>query len=83
MKRKEIIVTASDGYKLTATIKEPESQAIKGVVQIQCCAGLKQSFYSNFATYLSENGYVTITFDYRGIGKSKPKTLKGFDASLT
>jgi predicted alpha/beta hydrolase len=38
--------------------------------------------YSNFAIYLTENGYATVTFDYRGIGSSKPKTLKEFDANI-
>ena len=82
MNNQEILIQAKDGFNLSATLREPSNESIKGVVQIQCGAGIKQSFYTNFATYLSENGYATVTFDYRGIGKSKPKTLKGFDASL-
>jgi predicted alpha/beta hydrolase len=82
MKTQNLVILAKDGYQLSAILKEPETQPIKGVIQIQCGAGLKQSFYANFASFLTQNGYATLTFDYRGIGKSKPKSLKGFEASL-
>src|SRR5690606_16801203 len=32
---------------------------------------------------LSENGFMTFTFDYQGIGESRPKRLKGFKCSVT
>jgi predicted alpha/beta hydrolase len=31
---------------------------------------------------LTECGYFTLTYDYRGIGNSKPESLKGFQANL-
>ncbi|MEM9866105.1 MAG: alpha/beta fold hydrolase [Bacteroidota bacterium] len=79
MKGQQIIIPAKDGYKLTAILREPKAKA-KGVVQIHCGGGLPQSLYSNFASFLSENGFVSITFDYRGIGLSKPNNLKSFKA---
>lgn len=79
IKAKQITITAKDGYKLTAILREPIIKK-KGIVQIHCGGGLHQYLYKNFAQYLSKNGYVTITFDYRGIGLSRPKKLKGFKA---
>lgn len=81
MKIKELKISAADGYQLTATLREPIIKR-KGVVQIHCGGGLAQHLYANFATYLTQQGYVTITFDYRGIGKSRPAALKGFKAYI-
>ena len=77
---KRIIITAKDGFKLGAHIREPETD-FRGLVQINSGTGIPQEFYKNFAKYLTNLGYVTITYDYRGIGKSKPKNLKGFNAT--
>ena len=76
-----ILIEARDGFKLASTIRRPNSK-IKGVIQINCGTGIPQSLYANLADYLRETGYVTVTFDYRGIGSSKPKSLKGFEANL-
>ena len=76
-----ITIPAKDGYQLSAILREPKTTR-KAVVQIHCGTGIPQRLYSNFAIYLTENGYTTLTFDYRGIGKSKPKTLSGFGATL-
>lgn len=80
MIEKKIIIIAKDGYKLGAYIREPETKH-KGIIQINSGTGIPQEFYKHFAKYLTKLGYVTITFDYRGIGKSKPKSLKGFNAT--
>lgn len=80
MKVKEIKIAANDGFLLSAMLREPARNPI-GFVQINSGTGIPQSFYRHFAAYLSEKGYVTVTFDYRGIGKSKPIKLKGFKAT--
>ena len=77
----KIFIEARDGFKLSGTIRRPNSK-IKGVIQINCGTGIPQNLYFNLANYLTESGYVTVTFDYRGIGSSKPKSLKGFEANL-
>jgi predicted alpha/beta hydrolase len=81
MKQEDITITAKDGYALAAVLREPET-SIKGVVQIHCGTGIPQKLYAHFAAFLTENGYATLTFDYRGIGKSKYESLKGFKAKL-
>jgi predicted alpha/beta hydrolase len=80
MTSSEIKIKAQDGFILSATLKEPKKEP-KGFIQINSGTGIPQSFYKHFANYLTDQGYVTITFDYRGIGGSKPKKLKGFHAT--
>jgi predicted alpha/beta hydrolase len=36
--------------------------------------------YFRFAAFLSEHGFDVVVYDYRGIGASRPATLRGFDA---
>jgi predicted alpha/beta hydrolase len=81
MTEQNITIQVENNYKISATLREPKNER-KGIIQIHSGLGIPQEFYSNFAIFLTKNGYTTLTFDYRGIGKSKPKTLKGFDATL-
>lgn len=80
MTEENIIIKAKDGYQLGTCVRKPKNE-IKGVIQINSGTGIPQEFYKHFATYLTQLGYITITFDYRGIGSSKPKSLKGFKAT--
>ncbi len=43
---------------------------------------MPRKIYRGFATYLAEQGFATMTYDYRGIGGSRPETLKGFAARM-
>jgi predicted alpha/beta hydrolase len=79
--QQNVLIEARDGFKLSATIRRPLTE-IKGVIQMNCGTGIPQKVYSNLAIYLTQYGYVTVTFDYRGIGNSKPKNLKGFKAKI-
>lgn len=74
-------IPAKDGFQLSAVLREPKPKS-KGFVQLHCGTGIPQTLYANFAKYLSVNGYTTLTFDYRGIGGSRPKSLKGFEAYI-
>jgi predicted alpha/beta hydrolase len=75
-------IPAKDGYPLAAQLRQPTGES-KGIIQINCGTGIPQTIYHHLADYLAENGYTTITYDYRGIGASKPTSLKGFEASMT
>ena len=50
---------------------------------LNSATGAKQGYYRTFASYLAENGILSITYDYSGIGKSAPNSLKGYDTSAT
>jgi len=72
---------ALDGYPLTATLyhaPEPVAQLV-----IAGATGVPQGFYRRFAEYAAQRGYSTLTLDYRGIGQSKPASLRGFAYGLS
>ncbi len=73
---------AADGYALAATIFEP-AQAARAVVLIGAATAVPRGYYAKFARYLAGEGFKVVTFDYRGIGGSKPKGgLRGFRARM-
>jgi len=72
-------IASRDGLLLDSILLE-STPSVKGVVLLAGGTGIKKEFYLNFARYLQEQGYHTLVFDYRGIGGSKPKSLRGFEA---
>lgn len=53
----------------------------RDVVIINPATSVQCRYYFRFAQYLFDQGFDVITYDYRGIGSSKPKSLRGFKAS--
>ena len=70
-----------DAYPIAARWFEAKSFA-KGLVCINSAGGVHQKFYQKYANFLSENHYHALTWDPRGIGLSRPKKLRGFQASF-
>ncbi|MEO1985888.1 MAG: alpha/beta fold hydrolase [Martelella sp.] len=54
--------------------------AERPVVVISAATSVRCRYYARFADYLYGHGFNVITYDYRGIGESRPKSLRGFDA---
>jgi predicted alpha/beta hydrolase len=76
-------IAADDGYTLAATLFEAEASASHAALTIIApAAAVPARYYARFATYLAERGGPVLTFDYRGIGGSAPKTLRGFPARM-
>ncbi len=73
-------ITASDGYDLAIDVYRPQTSP-RAAVLLAGGTGIPQYFYAAFATHLARQGYIVLTFDHRGIGRSKPETLRGFHAS--
>ena len=67
-------IPATDGFALAATIYGDGPDA----VIINSATAVPRRFYRHFATYLAGEGYTAITYDYRGIGDSRPASLRGF-----
>lgn len=44
--------------------------------------GVAQRYYTPFAQWLAAQGYLAVTFDYRGIGLSAPKSLRNFEVDI-
>ncbi|MGH7120359.1 MAG: alpha/beta hydrolase family protein [Acetobacteraceae bacterium] len=50
------------------------------VVVINPATSVRCRYYSRFAAFLFRHGLDVITYDYRGIGESRPQRLRGFNA---
>ena len=76
-----IIIKATDDFHLPCTLYRPKGAADR-VVLINSATGIPQKYYNSYANFLREEGFIVITFDYRGIGESRPENLKGFSATM-
>jgi len=74
-------VKAADGYVLAGTLTERTGRGRDALV-VAGATGVKRSFYAPFAKAMAAEGFDAVTFDYRGIGGSRPETLKGFRATM-
>ncbi|MBV6288367.1 alpha/beta fold hydrolase [Pseudomonas aegrilactucae] len=73
---------AADGFSLGGfSWRHAMADPTRAVVIINAATSVRCRFYSRFADYLYANGVDVITYDYRGIGESRPATLRGFQAS--
>lgn len=72
---------AADGYELAGDLHVAPSP--RAVAVLAGGTGIPRRFYRAFAAYLAEEGYTTLSFDYRGIGGSRPPSLRGFDATMS
>jgi predicted alpha/beta hydrolase len=79
--KEAIRVVARDGYMLSATWYVADNPDEK-VVLINSATGVKQSFYRDFAAFLSKQGINVYTFDYRGIGDSRPENLSSLQSDM-
>lgn len=71
---------AGDGAVLAANrFDAPDARA---VVVIAPALGVPQEFYRDFAAWLAQRGLSALTFDYRGIGASAPRSLRRFRATI-
>lgn len=70
-------LTAADGYPLSATRYAAPGPSC-GRVVVAGANAVPQRFYRPVAEFLAAHGYPTLTLDYRGIGLSRPESLRGF-----
>jgi predicted alpha/beta hydrolase len=72
---------ARDGYVLSGVLYE--AVARPELAAVLCCGGgIPAAFYRRFAAWLASRGCPVLLFDYRGIGASRPASLRGFAARL-
>lgn len=72
-----LTLNTDDGYPITA-LRYRATGPLRGHLVVAGATGVPQLFYRKFAVYAAAQGYTTLTLDYRGIGLSKPVTLRGF-----
>lgn len=74
----ERLLTSRDGYPIVATVFPAASGSERARLIVAGATGVPQGFYKRFAEFAASQGFTTLTLDYRGVGKSKPKHLKNF-----
>jgi predicted alpha/beta hydrolase len=67
----------ADGYRIGATRYEP-SHPIRAQILMGGATAVPQGFYKRFAEHAMRQGFGVTTMDYRGVGASAPKHLRGF-----
>src|SRR4051812_30603864 len=73
---------APDGFTLSGDLYLPK-QGPATAVLIGSAMGVKQGFYGPLARAIAARGAAALTFDYRGIGRSRrPGSLRGFAARM-
>ena len=77
----DVGISARDGYALAATTFAPASPAATWIV-VNPATGVPRIYYARFARFLAEQGLAVVTYDYRGIGGSRPARLRGFPARM-
>jgi predicted alpha/beta hydrolase len=74
------VINAADGYPLAASFFDAATSGT--VLLINSATAVPRRFYQRFAAYMQRQGWQVVTYDYRGIGDSKPRSLRGFKATM-
>ncbi|MCW2268113.1 Alpha/beta hydrolase family protein [compost metagenome] len=75
---------AADGYTLGGfSWRHAVPDRNRPVVIINAATSVRCSYYARFAQYLFSHGFDVMTYDYRGIGESRPAAMRHFKASWT
>ena len=77
-----VTIPALDGYPLSATLHLPGRMPPLALVILHPATAVPARYYSLFAAALAEQGLAVVTYDYRGIGASRPARLRGCRANM-
>jgi predicted alpha/beta hydrolase len=75
-------LVTSDDFALGATLFQPKRDAL-GTVIVHSATATPSGYYRRYAESLAQHGLRVLTYDYRGIGLSRPRSLRGFRASMS
>lgn len=68
----ELSLSTADGTTLGARLFEPETGVeVRGSVLVHGATATPSRYYDRFARWLAGRGYRVLTYDYRGIGRSR------------
>ena len=83
VERVRVDVATEDGVMLTAFFHEPPGgQGRRGAVFLAGAMGVEQGYYRAFAGWLAREGFLVVTFDYRGMGASRRRPLREERATI-
>lgn len=71
-----IVIDCVDGVRLRGHRWSPQGLRPQGVIIINPATGVRASYYHRYAQFLAEHDFEVLTYDYRGIGASRPESLK-------
>lgn len=79
-------ITTEDGFDLAGQAYGDAASCRAGVLLVGAM-GVDQQYYGAFAGWLANQGFFVVTFDYRGVGGSRPlhfrTSLRGFEADVS
>ncbi len=78
----DVSFSARDGRALVGRLHRP-AKAPEAAAVLLSGTAIPQGFYARFASYLSERSIAVLTFDYRGIGRSRTEPLRKVRATMT
>lgn len=70
----ELTIPTADGRTLAALLYEPVGEPVAQVI-IHGATATPQRYYGSFARHLAWRGFRVLTYDYRGIGRSRRERL--------
>jgi predicted alpha/beta hydrolase len=83
MRHTDFSLGSGDGFSISAQLRSDGAAcSVADVALINPGAGISARYYERFASFLAESGIPNVLYDYRGIGASRPTSLRGFEASV-
>jgi predicted alpha/beta hydrolase len=74
---------ALDGYELAGLLYAARGgERPARIAVLHPGAGVRAQSYWRFASFLAQAGIAVLLYDYRGIGSSRPRSLRGFRATI-
>ncbi|WP_019995430.1 alpha/beta hydrolase family protein [Aureimonas ureilytica] len=73
---RRIEMRCEDGVCLGGDLWTPTTGPLIGQVIVNCATGVLSRYYHRYARFLASHGFVVLTYDYRGIGLSRPERLR-------
>lgn len=71
-----IAIHCQDGYALGGHLWPASGETKRGTVIVNPATGVRARYYHYYARFLAEHGFDVVTYDYRGIGESRPQRLQ-------
>ncbi len=72
-----VSIRCEDGVVLGGHFWRSETERPDGSVIVNPATGVLARYYHRYAQFLARHGFDVLTFDYRGIGQSRPQQLRG------
>lgn len=72
-----IAILCDDGVALGGHLWRASTETPSGLVVINPATGVLARYYHYYARFLVASGFDVLTYDYRGIGLSRPRRLRG------